>query len=92
MEGHPCFISLTRPVMFWRVPHSYFRVNVFAALMLGVFTMKPVMAITLFLVLHGIGRIVFTVDPLFLPLITVKLPFIQLFNFWFWQCKSYDPY
>lgn len=92
MDGHPCFLAMTRPVMHFRVTTTYLRVNAFLALMLWVFTMNPLLAITVFLFFHGVGVIIFAVDPLFLELVAVKTSFINGFNFWFWQCKSYAPY
>lgn len=92
MDGHPCFLAITRPVMHFRVTTTYLRVNAFLALMLWVFTMNPLLAITVFLFFHGVGIIIFTVDPLFLELVAVKMSFLNGLNFLFWQCKSYSPY
>lgn len=91
-EGHPCFLAMTRPVMQSRVTTNFFRVNAFVALMLCVFTMNPLLALTVWLFFHGIGVIVFAVDPFFLELVAVKMNFIHGWNYWFWQCKSYAPY
>lgn len=92
MDGHPCFLAMTRPVMHFRVTTTYLRVNAFLALMLWVFTMNPLLAITVFLFFHGVGVIIFAVDPLFLELVAVKMSFLNGLNFLFWQCKSYSPY
>lgn len=86
----PLFVGLTRPAMLFGVTQTFWVLSGLPCLMLFIITMKPLLALGIYLSAYTIGLIGCWHDPFIFSIWLGKLERVCP-NRRYWGCNSYDP-